>query len=52
MSRVQSQLIGENPGEETNINLPGPNQDVPGFQLNTAGGPLDEGFREKNIRRD
>ncbi len=52
MGRVQTMPGGDNPGEETRVNMPGPNQEVTRFQLNTAGGPLDEEFREKGTRRD
>lgn len=52
VSRVHILLTGENPGEEARVSQPGPNQEVEGFQLNTAGGPLDEEFREKGPRRD
>lgn len=46
-SQVNTQLSGENTGEETAVQIPGPLQQVADFQLNAAGGPLDEEFLEK-----
>ncbi|MGB9802452.1 hypothetical protein [Desulfofundulus sp.] len=51
-SRVHVQLTGENTGEETRVSEPGPNQEIESFQLNMAGGPLDEEFLEKSAYQD
>lgn len=52
VSQVNMQVNGENTGEETTVDIPGPVQQVAQFQLNSAGGPLDEEYLEKDGPED
>ncbi|OAT85501.1 hypothetical protein [Desulfotomaculum copahuensis] len=52
ISQVNMQVSGENTGEETAAAVPGPAARVAQFQLNSAGGPLDEEFLEKSVPED
>lgn len=48
LSRVQQRLDGGTAGEEK---IPAPqNTEPPNFQFNKLGGPLEEGYKERNIK--
>lgn len=48
LSRVQQRLEGETTGEEK-ITAPQATQ-TPNFQFNKLGGPLEEGYQERNFK--